>query len=65
MPNRVRIEGDPDIWEVIAETPFLKLLANRAARHRQTIAHLEGELAQASRRLNEAVANETSTEDRS
>lgn len=54
MPKRVRIEGDPEIYEVLAETPFLKLLVNRPARHRQTVESLTAQLADASRRLQEA-----------
>jgi hypothetical protein len=65
MPKRVRIEGEPDLYEVIAETPFLKLLVNRAAQHRQTIEMLQGQLLDASRRFTEAVSREASTEDRS
>jgi hypothetical protein len=41
----------------------LKLLVNRAAQHRRTIAALEGQLVEASRRLTEAVDLEASTKD--
>jgi hypothetical protein len=63
MPKRVKIEGEQDLYEVIVETAFLKLLVNRAAQHRQTIEMLQGQLLDASRRFTEAVSRET--EDRS
>jgi hypothetical protein len=54
MPNRVRIEGDPDIYEVICETELVKVLVNRAAKHRREIAHFQSQIIEASERLAEA-----------
>lgn len=51
MARRVRIEGDPEVWEVLAETATTLLLVNPAARQRRTVAVLEQQLREARTRL--------------
>lgn len=47
----VRIVGSDDAWDVLAETPRSMLLVNPSARHREEIALLEAQLAQAREQL--------------
>lgn len=49
--RHVRIEGDPELYEVLAETPTTILLVNPAARERRRIETLERELLEARARL--------------
>lgn len=55
MAKRVRIEGDPEEYEVLCETDSTLLLVNPAARQRRTIAELEAQLDAARRRLDDEM----------
>jgi hypothetical protein len=56
MAKRVRIEGDPEIYEVLFESETTMLLVNRQAQHRRQIALLRQQLAAAVERLDCADA---------
>jgi hypothetical protein len=59
MEKTVRIEGDPEVYEVIAEGQTTKILRSLTGRRRLEIADLQRRLEEARRHLDAAIRTPT------